>query len=62
MRLVISSIQQKLKEGTIQDIQHVFSKDQLADALTKKGASNFSLLNTLEKGYIEDNSQTIYKL
>ena len=62
MRLVISSIQQKLKEGTIKDIQHVFSKDQLADVLTKKGASNFSLLKTLEKGYIEDNSQKIYKL
>ena len=52
MRVIISSLQQKLKAGIIQDVCHVSSEDQLADMLTKKGVSNFKLLKTLEEGHI----------
>ena len=52
MRVVISSLQQKLKQRTIEDIEHVSSQFQLADILTKKGVSSFMLLKSLEEGYL----------
>ena len=36
MRLIISSIQQYIKNGIIKDIIHVSPKDQLSYILTKK--------------------------
>ena len=54
MRIVISSLQQKLKERIIEDVSHVSSQNQLADILTKKGVSNYALLKTLEEGKIDE--------
>ena len=56
MRVIISSLQQKLKDGRIQDVQHVSSNFQLADILTKRGVSNYMLLKALEEGTIPDDS------
>ena len=50
MRLVISSIQQSINDGTISDIFHVSTKDQLADTFTKKGVKNDKLLKCLASG------------
>ena len=36
MRVVISSMQQHLKEGKIKNVFHISSNDQIADILTKK--------------------------
>merc|ERR1712082_497958 len=38
MRVVISSLQQNIKNRVIKDVFHVKSKDQLGDVFTKKGA------------------------
>ena len=50
MRLVISSIQQSMREGKISDIKHVSSDTQLADVFTKKGAKAELLLKVLNCG------------
>ena len=50
MRVVVSSMQQKIKEGKIKDVFHIGSKEQIADILTKKGVSNHLLLETLKTG------------
>ena len=50
MRLVISSIQQSINDGTISEIIHVSTKDQLADTFTKKGVNNDKLLRCLASG------------
>ena len=50
MRLVISSIQQSMKDGTISDVLHVNSQNQLADIFTKKGVNSEKLLECLAKG------------
>ena len=53
VRLVISSIQQSINDGTISDIIHVSSKDQLADTFTKKGVNNEKLLKCLASGKLD---------
>ena len=50
MRLVISSIQQSIDDGTISDVIHVSTKDQLADIFTKKGVKSDKLLECLASG------------
>ena len=50
MRIIISSIQQYLKLGTISEINHVSTKDQLGDILTKRGVSNERIMNAVSKG------------
>ena len=50
MRLVISSIQQSINNGTISNVIHVSSKDQLADMFTKKGVNSEKLMNCLKSG------------
>ena len=50
MRVVISSIQQNIKNGIIKSVTHVSSKQQLADIFTKKGVSSHSLLSVIEDG------------
>ena len=50
VRLIISAIQQSIDDGTISDIIHVSSKEQLADIFTKKGVNSESLLKCLETG------------
>ena len=50
MRLVISAIQQSLKDGTVSDVMHVSTKDQLADIFTKKGVNSEKLLECLHSG------------
>ena len=50
---MISSIQQYMKMGTIRDVQHVSSSDQLADILTKKGVSSEKIIRAISKGVLE---------
>ena len=50
MRVVISSIQQHLKQKVITEINHVKSADNIADIFTKKGVSVERLMNVLHKG------------
>ena len=53
MRIVISSIQQYLKNGTVKDINHVSSQDQIADMLTKKGVSSEKIIRAVSKGFLK---------
>ena len=50
MRLVISSIQQNIREGKISNVKHVSSKSQLADVFTKRGVKSYLLLKVLNCG------------
>ena len=50
LRRDVSRIQQMLQKGEITKVTHVSSKDQLADALTKKGVNPVKLLSVLETG------------
>ena len=50
MRLAISSLQQHIKEGVIKRINHVSSKDQLSDVLTKKGVLTDRMIDAVSKG------------
>ena len=59
MRVVISCIQQYMKTGTIKEINHVRSNEQLADVFTKHGVPKFSIMNTLSKGKIEKKSSGV---
>ena len=52
MRVVISRIQQLLKNKTIVDAVHVKTKDQVADILTKHGVSNQKMIQILNEGRI----------
>ena len=52
MRVVVSRIQQLLKDQTIVDAVHVKTKDQIADILTKQGVSNQKIVQTLREGKI----------
>ena len=50
MRVVISRIQQLIKDNTISDVIHVKTKDQVADILTKKGVSCEKITQILREG------------
>ena len=50
VRLVISAIQQSINDGTISNVIHVSTKDQLADIFTEKGVKNDKLLQCLQTG------------
>ena len=52
--MVVSSLQQYLKQGIIKDIKHVSYPDQLADIFTKKGVSTEKIIDAVSKGYIKD--------
>ena len=54
MRVVISNLQQLVKNKVITKISHVPSKEQLADAFTKKGAYTTHLLECLSKGTVDE--------
>lgn len=50
LRLEISSIKELIQKGQIKEISWYASKEQLADVLTKKGASSFPLLKVMSEG------------
>lgn len=50
MRVVISSIQQRMKNNIISEINHVKSADNIADIFTKKGVSTDRILQVIDKG------------
>ena len=50
MRVIISSLQQLIKSGRIRAINHVASKDQVADVFTKKGVNTNLVLDTVSNG------------
>ena len=58
MRVVISSLQQHLKMKRIRSVEHVSSKLQVADVLTKRGVANNLILETLEKGNLQVTNST----
>ena len=53
MRVIISSLQQHIRNGRIKDIHHVNSKQQLADIFTKKGVSSEYILDSVSSGTLE---------
>ena len=53
MRIVISSIQQYLKNGTIKEIKHVSSKNQLSDVFTKKGVIKENIIHAVSIGSLK---------
>ena len=61
MRLVISSLQQYMKNGTIKQINHVSSKDQLGDVLTKKGVLADKIIYAVSKGSLVYEEEDDYK-
>ena len=54
MRVVVSSIQQHLQSKILTEINHVKSKDNLADVFTKKGVPTERILNVLRNGSLID--------
>ena len=48
MRVVISSIQQHLQNKILTNVEHVISKENLADVFTKKGVATDGIINTLK--------------
>ena len=54
LRLDLASLKEDLSKQVIQDIKLCSSRDQLADALTKRGASGLKLLSVLQTGRFPD--------
>ena len=54
MRVVISSLQQRIQENQIDTIRHVSSEEQLADVFTKHSAPQGKLLECLEDNVLSD--------
>ena len=52
LRLEVSSVKDMMEKGTVKETIWVENRDQLADCLTKKGASPYMLLQVLEQGKI----------
>ena len=50
MRVVFSSIQQHLQNGILSEINHVQSKDNIADVFTKAGVNTDRVFNVLRNG------------
>ena len=48
MRVVISSIQQHLQNKILTNVQHVLSKENIADMFTKKGVPTNEILSTIQ--------------
>jgi len=53
LRLEISNIKDMLSTGQIKEIKWAESEKQLADCLTKKGASPYHMMSVLEKGQLQ---------
>ena len=62
LRIDISAIKQFIDNGEIASVSWCPGKNQLADAMTKKGASNKNLLHVLQTGLMkgEDGAETGY--
>jgi hypothetical protein len=52
LRIDIASVKECLERGTVSEVRHCFTEDQLADCLTKKGASGLKLRAAMENGAI----------
>ena len=50
MRVIISVIQQYLKNGTIQDIRHVKTNQQITNIFTKKGVQSYNITHAISYG------------
>ena len=57
MRIVISCLQQYLKQGIIKEVNHVSSENQLSDILTKKGVNSSKIIYAVSEGTITDQIQ-----
>ena len=53
MRVIISVIQQYLRNGTIHDIRHVNSSQQIADVFTKNGVKSNNILHAISNGNLD---------
>ena len=53
LRLEITNIKELVNNGQIKNITWCSTKEQLADCLTKKGASTLQLLKTLSEGKLD---------
>ena len=56
LRLEISSIRELMQQEQIQEVRWINSKEQLADCLTKKGASSLNLLKALQQSALDSTS------
>ena len=54
MRVVVSKIQEQLFNGTVSDVIHVNSQNQLGDVFTKNRSCSEKLLKVLEQGAIKE--------
>ena len=50
MRVILSVIQQYLKNGTIQDIRHVKTNQQITNIFTKKGVQSYNIKHAVSNG------------
>ena len=50
LRIEISGLKESLEKDVIHELKWISTKEQLADCLTKKGASSAKLMNVLESG------------
>ena len=52
LRIDIASIKQMIDRGEVADVKWINAELQIADSLTKRGASNAKLLHVLESGHL----------
>ena len=53
LRVEISAIKEAIRDGQVEEVKWVNAEKQLADCLTKRGASPLRLLRALEEGVLE---------
>ena len=53
MQVIVSSLQQQMRNKRIKEIHHVRSNQQIADVFTKKGVSSDKILDTVSSGTLE---------
>ena len=56
LRIDIGALKELIRDENVEEIKWVDNKNQLADALTKKGSSAHKLISVLEKGHLLNNS------
>ena len=53
LRIDIGALKELIRDDNVEEIKWVDNKNQLADALTKKGSSVHKLISVLEKGHLQ---------
>ena len=53
LRIEIASIKQMIDRGEVAHVKWINAEFQIADSLTKRGASNAKLLHAMESGHLK---------